>query len=162
MKAVVLDDAGAYVRDCAVGEVGVLVIRGPNVFAGYRDARAQQGTVARCRRRRAMAEHRRPRPPGRGRLLLPDRPKEGTDHPRRPQHRPGKHRGAAAPASGRADRRRGRPARRARRRAAGRLCAAQAGRRVDRGGTACPSPGDQITERAAHAQGDPDRGRACP
>ncbi|HEU0199625.1 MAG TPA: AMP-binding protein, partial [Burkholderiaceae bacterium] len=36
MKAVVLDDAGAYVRDCAVGEVGVLVIRGPNVFAGYK------------------------------------------------------------------------------------------------------------------------------
>ena len=36
MKAVVLDDAGAYVRDCADGEVGVLVIRGPNVFAGYK------------------------------------------------------------------------------------------------------------------------------
>ncbi|MDN8613660.1 acyl-CoA synthetase [Variovorax ginsengisoli] len=37
MKAVVLDDAGAYVRDCAVGEAGVLAISGPNVFAGYRD-----------------------------------------------------------------------------------------------------------------------------
>jgi fatty-acyl-CoA synthase len=36
MKAVVLDDAGAYVRDCVDGEVGVLVIRGPNVFAGYK------------------------------------------------------------------------------------------------------------------------------
>jgi fatty-acyl-CoA synthase len=36
MKAVLLDDAGAYVRDCAVDEVGVLVIRGPNVFAGYK------------------------------------------------------------------------------------------------------------------------------
>lgn len=37
MKAVVLDESGAYVRDCAVGEPGVLVISGPNVFAGYRD-----------------------------------------------------------------------------------------------------------------------------
>jgi fatty-acyl-CoA synthase len=36
IKAVVLDDAGAYVRDCVDGEVGVLVIRGPNVFAGYK------------------------------------------------------------------------------------------------------------------------------
>ena len=36
MKAVVLDDSGAYMRDCAVGEVGVLVIRGPNVFRGYK------------------------------------------------------------------------------------------------------------------------------
>lgn len=38
MKAVLLDEAGDYVRDCAVGEVGVLVVRGPNVFAGYKVA----------------------------------------------------------------------------------------------------------------------------
>jgi fatty-acyl-CoA synthase len=38
MKAVVLDDAGAYVRDCAADEIGALVINGPNVFAGYRVA----------------------------------------------------------------------------------------------------------------------------
>lgn len=37
MKAVVPDDTGAHRRDCAVGEPGVLVISGPNVFAGYRD-----------------------------------------------------------------------------------------------------------------------------
>lgn len=43
MKAVLLDDAGRYERDCAVGEVGVLVIRGPNVFAGYRAAEHNQG-----------------------------------------------------------------------------------------------------------------------
>jgi fatty-acyl-CoA synthase len=36
MKAVVLDASGAYVRDCASGEVGVLVIRGANVFKGYK------------------------------------------------------------------------------------------------------------------------------
>lgn len=36
MKAVVLDDDGRYLRDCAVGEMGVLAISGPNVFLGYR------------------------------------------------------------------------------------------------------------------------------
>ena len=43
MKAVLLDEAGAYVRDCAVDEVGVLVIRGPNVFAGYKGAEHNKG-----------------------------------------------------------------------------------------------------------------------
>jgi fatty-acyl-CoA synthase len=36
MKAVHLDDHSAYVRDCHTGEIGSLVISGPNVFAGYR------------------------------------------------------------------------------------------------------------------------------
>lgn len=36
MKAVVLDDQGAYVRDCAVDEIGVIAISGPNIFAGYK------------------------------------------------------------------------------------------------------------------------------
>lgn len=36
MKAVVLDEGGAFVRDCQTDEVGVIVIRGPNVFAGYK------------------------------------------------------------------------------------------------------------------------------
>jgi len=85
--------------------------------------------------------------------LLPDRPKEGTHHPRRPQHRPGEHRRAAAPASGRATRRRGRPPRRARWRTAGCLCAAQ-GRRLCDGGRAAV-----VRQRADHrtrrdAQGD--------
>lgn len=43
MKAVMLDDAGVYVRDCAVGEAGVLAISGPNVFAGYRDPEQDKG-----------------------------------------------------------------------------------------------------------------------
>lgn len=43
MKAVVLDDAGAYVRDCRVGEAGVLTISGPNVFTGYRDPEQDKG-----------------------------------------------------------------------------------------------------------------------
>lgn len=43
MKAVILDGQGAYVRDCEVDEVGVLVISGPNVFLGYRVARHNEG-----------------------------------------------------------------------------------------------------------------------
>lgn len=35
MKAVVVDEAGHYVRDCATDEVGVIVSSGPNVFVGY-------------------------------------------------------------------------------------------------------------------------------
>jgi fatty-acyl-CoA synthase len=35
MKAIMLDEAGRYLRDCAVDEPGVLVISGPNVFDGY-------------------------------------------------------------------------------------------------------------------------------
>lgn len=36
MKAVVLDEQGRYLRDSATGEVGVIAISGPNVFAGYK------------------------------------------------------------------------------------------------------------------------------
>jgi fatty-acyl-CoA synthase len=43
MKAVLLDEAGAWQRDCAVDEVGVLAIRGPNVFAGYKLAEQNAG-----------------------------------------------------------------------------------------------------------------------
>lgn len=35
MKTVVLDGEGQYVRDCEADEIGVVVLRGPNVFAGY-------------------------------------------------------------------------------------------------------------------------------
>lgn len=38
MKAVVLDESGRYQRDAQVDEVGVLIVSGPNVFAGYRIA----------------------------------------------------------------------------------------------------------------------------
>lgn len=43
MKAVVLDEAGTYLRDCANDEVGVLMLRGPNVFAGYKVDTHNQG-----------------------------------------------------------------------------------------------------------------------
>ena len=35
MKTVILDEEGKYVRDCEVDEIGVIVMRGPNVFKGY-------------------------------------------------------------------------------------------------------------------------------
>jgi len=35
MKTVILDENGEYVRDCEVDEIGVIVMRGPNVFKGY-------------------------------------------------------------------------------------------------------------------------------
>ncbi len=35
MKAVIVDEQGRYVRDCAVDEIGAIAIKGPNVFPGY-------------------------------------------------------------------------------------------------------------------------------
>ncbi len=35
MKTVILDDEGAYVRDAKPDEIGVIALRGPNVFLGY-------------------------------------------------------------------------------------------------------------------------------
>lgn len=43
MKAVLLDEAGRYQRDCRPGEVGLLVISGPNVFVGYKAAEHDDG-----------------------------------------------------------------------------------------------------------------------
>ena len=43
MKAVVFDDDGGYARDCATDEIGHLVVKGPNVFPGYKDEKANRG-----------------------------------------------------------------------------------------------------------------------
>ncbi|MCP5170332.1 MAG: acyl-CoA synthetase [Hahellaceae bacterium] len=43
MKAVILDEQGNYQRDAATDETGVIVIRGPNVFAGYLSASHNKG-----------------------------------------------------------------------------------------------------------------------
>ncbi|MBB2925893.1 acyl-CoA synthetase [Paraburkholderia silvatlantica] len=43
MKAVVVDEAGHYVRDCVADEVGQLLISGPNVFIGYMRAEQNSG-----------------------------------------------------------------------------------------------------------------------
>jgi len=48
MKAVLLDEGGTYLRDCAAGEVGVLAVSGPNVFDGYREPAQNQGLWIDC------------------------------------------------------------------------------------------------------------------
>ena len=42
-KAVVFGSDGGYERDCTVDEIGHLVIKGPNVFPGYKEERANRG-----------------------------------------------------------------------------------------------------------------------
>lgn len=39
MKTVLLDEQGSYLRDAAVGEIGVVAIQGPHLTPGYRDPR---------------------------------------------------------------------------------------------------------------------------
>lgn len=39
MRAVILDDAGHFLRMAEIHEIGTLAIRGPNVFSGYLDGR---------------------------------------------------------------------------------------------------------------------------
>jgi len=48
MKAVLLDGQGQYQRDCELGEVGVLLVSGPNVFAGYREPAQNKGLWIDC------------------------------------------------------------------------------------------------------------------
>lgn len=48
MKTVVLDERGAYVRDCDVDEVGVVVVSGPNVFVGYHDTALNEALWVDC------------------------------------------------------------------------------------------------------------------
>ncbi|MFZ3186460.1 MAG: acyl-CoA synthetase [Pseudomonas sp.] len=43
MRAVILDEAGHYLRNAEVDEVGVIAIQGPNVFKGYLDASHNRG-----------------------------------------------------------------------------------------------------------------------
>jgi fatty-acyl-CoA synthase len=43
MRAVILDEAGTYVRDAQADEIGVIAIHGPNLFRGYLDDSHNQG-----------------------------------------------------------------------------------------------------------------------
>jgi fatty-acyl-CoA synthase len=43
LKTVILDEKGEYVRDCDTNEIGVVVVRGPNVFKGYKDQAHNKG-----------------------------------------------------------------------------------------------------------------------
>ena len=48
MKAVLTDPQGTFVRECAVDEVGTIVVSGPNVFAGYHDPAQNEGLWVDC------------------------------------------------------------------------------------------------------------------
>lgn len=134
MKAVILDDAGRYMRDCVENEVGVLTISGPNVFAGYLqedqnkclwldldDGRQWLNTGDLARR------------DAQGYFWLTGRRKELID-PGRSQHRSGDDRRAAAPPPGSANRCGNRTSRRACRRAARRVRAVESRRNRNRDG----------------------------
>lgn len=43
LKTVILDEKGEYVRDCKTNEIGVVVIKGANVFKGYVDEAHNKG-----------------------------------------------------------------------------------------------------------------------
>ena len=49
VKAVRLDAAGEILRDCAVDEIGTVVVKGPSVTPGYLDARYDEGLFTRDR-----------------------------------------------------------------------------------------------------------------
>lgn len=43
MRSVITDEAGQYVRDCEVDEVGAIALAGPNLFRGYTDPDHERG-----------------------------------------------------------------------------------------------------------------------
>ena len=81
------------------GETGMLRVRGPNVGPGYTDARRNAGTFSDdgwlITGDIGHVDAEGPR--------VRDRPRQGRDHPRRPQHRPRPDRGGAAAPPRRAD-----------------------------------------------------------
>jgi fatty-acyl-CoA synthase len=48
MKVVKLDEEGRYKRDCDRDEIGLIVIRGPNVFPGYKEEMHNQSAFVDC------------------------------------------------------------------------------------------------------------------
>ena len=121
-RAVAIDEVTGEWTFLPEGEVGTLVLRGPNIFAGYLVGGDSGTAVARRRQGQGrLARHRRPRLRRRGWVHPARRPRQGPDHPRRPQHRSRDDRGCAARAPGGHRRRRRRAARPARRRGARRV-----------------------------------------
>jgi len=84
-------------RDVPTGEVGELVVRGPNVFAGFWGLPEGDGRSV----SRRLVPHRRHGPRGRRGLHHSGRPQEGHDHHRRGERLPDRGRAGALPPPGR-------------------------------------------------------------
>ena len=82
VKAVELD-GDMIKRECGVDEIGVVVVKGPSVTPGYLDPKYNEGVFT----ARRLVQLGRPRTLRRRRLSLAHRPRQGRDHPRRPQYR---------------------------------------------------------------------------
>ena len=91
VRVVKLDADNRVERECGPDEIGVVPMAGPGVFRGYLNEAHNEGAFV----ERGLGQLRRPRSSRRGRLPLDHRPRQGPNHPRRPQHRPGPNRGDA-------------------------------------------------------------------
>ena len=87
-------------KELPAGEVGEIVTRGPMVFKGYWKHPEATAEAFIELDGRTLLPHRRPRPHGRGRLLLHDRPAEADDQRQRLQGLAGRGRDAALQAPG--------------------------------------------------------------
>ena len=89
VKAVRLREDGSW-QDCLSGEVGVLTIGGPAVFAGYLHRSRARRPAGQCTRARSAMAGSTPATSAAwtARVRVPHRPGQGPHHPRRPQHRP--------------------------------------------------------------------------
>ena len=83
IRTVELDGNGAIKRECAIDEIGVVVVKGPSVTPGYLDPKYNAGIFT----ARRLVQFRRSRPLRRRRLSVAHRPRQGRHHPRRPQYR---------------------------------------------------------------------------
>ncbi len=127
------DAAGAVVRECGTDEVGEILREEPRRGGAglYRP-----GQEPRADHAGGLSAHRGFGADRCGRVYLDHRSRQGADHPRRAQHRPGGDRGGADRPSRRGLRRGDRPAGCPCRRGAGGLCRADRGGQRGGGGTA--------------------------
>ena len=135
MRAAILDNSGRFVCWAATDEVGVIAIRGPNVFLGYLEAQHNESVWIEADGVRWLNTGDLGRQDAEGYFWLAGRKKELIIRGG-PQYRPECHRRGAFPASGRRAGRRGRQPGCLCRRSARRLRPGEAGRYGQRAGIA--------------------------